>query len=292
MYRYLLAPIAALTLSTAACSQETVAPAPESGPAALCPDGFAALQSDTPGAAIDLLEACLSARQYPWRDELELRARLGAAHLVGGDGEQALFSFDQALGLLQDNGAGTDNPLLRRNRAAALLLLDRHEDALRDLETALSSPRTDAFTHLLHGSTLLELERAAEAVAAFDAAIRIEGDFIDAWAGRSAAFIDLELFDRAVEDGREAVAIDPEDATALNALCWSLVKAERAADGMEICEQAVAANPDSGSITHSLAAAREQVGETREARRLYALAFELDPDNDEIVADYERTRRR
>lgn len=289
MHRCFSASVLALTLTASACSQPAPPDASDEvqGP---CPDGFIALQSDTPADAIPLLEACLSAREYAWRDELELRARLGAAYLVDGDGERALLSIDQAIGLLHDNGARTDNPLLRRNRAAALLLLDRHDGAVRDLETALSVRGNDAFTHLLHGSALLALDRPAEAVAAFDAAIRIEGAYIDAWAGRSAAFIDLELFERAVGDGREAVAIDPENATALNALCWSLVKAERASEGLEICRQAVAAEPDSGAITHSLAAALEQVGQTVEARRLFARAFALDPDNEEIAADYQRTR--
>ena len=42
-------------------------------------------------------------------------------------------------------------------------------------------------------------------------------------------------------------------------------------------------------LVHSLASALEQVGREREARRLFARAYELDPDSDTIAEDYERT---
>ena len=106
--------------------------------------------------------------------------------------------------------------------------------------------------------------------------------------GRSAAFIELGLMDRAVEDGREAVAIAPDDGSTLNALCWALVRAERASEGLDICYAAVEAEPDSGAIVHSLAAALEQVGEDEEARPLFARAFELSPENTTIADDYAR----
>lgn len=264
------------------------APTAAQSPQAVCPDGYAALASDDPDAAIPAFEACLADQFYDWPVEAELRTRLGAAHLALGQGEAALIVYNQVFALVQTNRGDADHPLLRRNRAAAFLQLNRFDDALADLEIALRRRPEDGFTNLLAGSTYLELDRGAEAVAAFDAAVRAEPDYAAAWIGRSAAFIELDMSEAAIADAQEAVSLEPEDAGALNALCWALVQAGRAADGLEICEAAVAADPESGAITHSLAAALEQIGRIEEARTLYARAFDLAPDDKEVAADYNR----
>lgn len=254
----------------------------------LCPEGYEALQAAEPDAAIGAFEACLSEQLYDWPVEAELRARLGAAQLATGDADGALLSYNQVFALVDGNGGNVDNPLMRRNRAAAYLQLDRHEEALEDIERALMAAPQDSFAQLLAGSAYLDLDRPEEAVAAFDTALRTDPGYVSAWIGRSAAFVEMGFNDQAVSDGREAVSIDPDDAGALNALCWALVKAGRAADGLSICDQAVEADPDSGPIVHSRAAALEQLGRHDEAAELYARAHELAPEDPEITADYER----
>ncbi|MGJ3231584.1 MAG: tetratricopeptide repeat protein [Oceanicaulis sp.] len=257
-------------------------------PADLCPDGYAALSKGEAEAASTAFEDCLAERLYDWPVEAELRARLGAAQLAAGESEAALLTYNQVFALVEGNGGDVDNPLIRRNRAAAYLQLDRHEEALEDIRRALALAPDDAFAQLLAGSAYLDLDRPEEAVAAFDSALRVDPGYVSAWIGRSAAFVELGLDDNAVADGREAVSIDPDDAGALNALCWALVKAGRAADGLEICDAAVEAEPDSGPIVHSRAAALEQLGRQEEAAELYARAYELAPDDPEITEDYRR----
>lgn len=258
----------------------------------VCPDGYQALRDGEPETAAGAFEACLSQRLYDWPVEAELRARLGAAQLAAGDAEAALLTYNQVFALVDGNGGNVDNPTMRRNRAAIYLQLDRHEEALADIDRALGAAPDDSFARLLAGSAYLDLDRHEEAVAAFDTALRADPDYVSAWIGRSAAFIELGLMDQAVSDGREAVAIAPDDAGALNALCWALVKAGRAADGLSICDAAVEADPESGAIVHSRAAALEQLGRHEEAAELYARAHELAPDDPEITADYERVHGR
>jgi tetratricopeptide (TPR) repeat protein len=256
--------------------------------AAPCPAGYDALDANDPEGAIPAFETCLSRQLYAWPVEVELRARLGAAHLALGEGDAALLAYNQAFALIQGNGGNTDSPLIRRNRAAAYLQTGDYEAALSDIERALASQPDDAFTRLLQGSALLDLDRPEEAVAAFDAAVRSEPDYASAWIGRSAAFVEMELTANGVSDAEEAVALAPQDAGALNALCWALVQDGRAADGLDICDAAVAADPASGAIVHSRAAALEQVGRVEEAATLYARAHDLAPDDPEITADHER----
>lgn len=257
-------------------------------PATPCPAGYEALSADDPAAAVDAFTACLQRQLYDWPTEAELRTRLGAAQLALGEGEAALLAYNQVFALVQANGGDIDNPLIRRNRAAAYLQTGDYEAALADLDRALRVRPDDAFTRVLQGSALLDLDRPEEAVAAFDAAVRAEPDYTSAWIGRSAAFVEMDLPENGVEDAQEAVSLSPDDAGALNALCWALVNAGRAADGLDICDAAVEADPESGAIVHSRAAALEQVGRTDEAAELYARAHALDPEDPEIAADHHR----
>lgn len=257
---------------------------------ALCPEGYAAMIDGDAERAISELRACLSARLHPWEAEAELRVRLGAAQLALGDAQSALLTYNQILALIADNEGNPDVPIVRRNRGVALLQLDRPEEALSDLLIAERGMPRDDFVQILLGGVYMELGRGTEAIAAYDNAVRLAPDSPGGWIGRSAAFIELDLMDRAVADGREAVSIAPEDGSALNALCWALVRAERAAEGMDICHAAAQAEPEVGEIVHSLAAALEQTGETEEARRLFARAYELSPDNQTLADDYARTR--
>lgn len=288
-----IAATALVRLALLACAAALAATLASGGPASaqradLCPDGYAALQAGEAETAIAAFETCLSEQLYDWPVEAELRARLGAAQLALGEADAALLSYNQVFALVEGNGGDVDNPLMRRNRAAAYLQLNRQEEALADLQRALQTAPDDAFGQLLAGSAYLELDRPEEAVAAFDTALRTDPGYMSAWVGRSAAFVELGLDEQAVSDGREAVSIAPEDASALNALCWALVKAGRAADGLTICDAAVEADPDSGPIVHSRAAALEQLGRDDEAAQLYARAFELAPDDPEIEADHRR----
>lgn len=274
--------------SVAAALVAALAPPALTQNGSACPAGYDALQDGDADAAVEAFNGCLARELHDWPVEAELRTRLGAAHLALGEGEAALLAYNQVFSLLEAHGGDTDHPLIRRNRAAAYLQTGAYEAALADLDRAIAALPEDAFTRVLQGSALLDLERPEEAVAAFDAAVRAEPDYVSAWIGRSAAFVEMDLAENGVTDAEEAVSLDPEDAGALNALCWALVNAGRAADGLDICDAAVEADPDSGSIVHSRAAALEQVGRLEEAAELYARAHALDPDDPELAADHAR----
>ena len=256
----------------------------------ICPQGYNALGEDDASGAIENFRQCLTARQYEWTDEAELRARLGAAYLVNGDAQDALMAYNQVLALIEDHDGNTNNVMVRRNRAAAYMELGRYEDALEDLLIAARQDRDDAFLYMMLGSAYLETDQSADAVAAFDEAIRAEPNFAPGWIGRSAALIEVGLSDRAVDDAQEAVAIEPNAADSLNALCWALVNDQRASEGLAICDAALEADPESAAIIHSKAAALEQVGRMGEARELYTRAYETDPDDPEIAEDYYRVQ--
>lgn len=254
----------------------------------LCPDGYSALSDNDAPQAIEAFDDCLRQQFFEWPAEAELRTRLGAALLAEGRAEEALIASNQILALIEANQGDSNHPLVRRNRAAAFVQLDRYEDALADLAIARERNPADSFSAVLEGTALLHLDRYAEAVAAYDAALRIEPGYGAAWMGRSNAFLELGLMENGVSDAEEALTLSPDDPNAMNALCWALIQAERAQDGLSLCQRASELAPDSGSITHSLAAALEQIGDLDTARSLYARAYEQAPEVDLIAEDYAR----
>ncbi len=263
------------------------------GPAAVedrCGAAPAHLQSERYAEAEAAFEACLAARSHDWEEEAALRMGLASARMALDRPGPALEAYDRILALIETHAGDPGHPVVRRNRALALLRLGQPEAALDDVEMALARSPRDLLALMIAGSAQLETGEDEAAVAAFDAALALAPDEIGALAGRSAALAGLGRHDAALADALDAVSIAPDDAGALNALCWALVKAGRADDALPTCDAALEARPESGPITHSRAAALEQLGRVDEARELYARAYELDPASREIAADYNRTR--
>lgn len=281
--------ITALSLFVAltACGQK--APNDEAVAENPCQAGAAALAADDPDGAVTALEACLESRELGAEEEAVIHSQLGGAYLYLDRYEDAIRAFDMAYAIAETRGTTLNSPYVRRNRGIARYRTGRHDDALEDLERAARELPDDMLTYLNLGSVYLDVDRPAEAVAAFDTVTRLEPSWPSGWISRSGALLELGMNDAAIDDARRAVELDPESGFTLNALCWSLVEDGQAAAALPICEQAVAAEPEIGAIVHSLASALEGVGRTEEAYPLFAEAFELTPDSEEIENDYRRT---
>lgn len=279
----------ALALCAPACAQKDSDVAEAGSAGDPCAAGEAALRADDTEGAITAFEECLESRTLEPETEAVVHSQLGAAYLYAERYEEALRAFDLAFAIAQTQGTELDSPYVRRNRGLARLRVGRTEDALDDLQQAYAELPDDMLTALFLGEAYMELERPAEAVAAFDTVTRLEPAWPSGWISRSAAFLELGMTDRAVADARRAVEADPESGFTLNALCWSLIQDGQPETALPTCRQAVEAEPESGAIIHSLASALEDTGQVEEARPLFARAYELSPDSDEIREDYERT---
>ncbi|MBI1234256.1 MAG: tetratricopeptide repeat protein [Alphaproteobacteria bacterium] len=278
--------IAALTLCAPACAQRESDVAEIEDP---CAAGEAALRADETETAITSFEACLESRTLDPEQEAIVHSQLGGAYLYAERWEDALREFDLAYAIAETQGTSLNSPYVRRNRGLARLRLGRLEGALSDLQAANAELPDDMLAALFLGDAYMELDRPAEAVAAFDTVTRLEPAWPSGWISRSAAFLELGMNDRAVADARRAVEAAPESGFTLNALCWALVENGQPETALPTCRQAVEAEPESGAIVHSLASALEDSGQVEEALPLFARAHELSPDSDEIREDYERT---
>ncbi len=106
------------------------------------------------------------------------------------------------------------------------------------------------------------------------------------WFSRAVAYERSRRWPEAEADFRAALEIEPNQATVLNYLGYSLVeRGESLDEALEMIERAVAAEPDSGYITDSLAWALFRLGRYEEAVPHMERAVELEP-TDPILNDH------
>lgn len=118
------------------------------------------------------------------------------------------------------------------------------EDAAGHARKATRKWPQDGEAWVLAGMVAAELEVPEEAVMAFDRALALDADDVDALVGRAGAWLDRADTEKALVDGRAAVELAPDDAEA----------------------------------HFVLATALELAGRTKEADREYRRAERLDPD--------------
>ena len=106
------------------------------------------------------------------------------------------------------------------------------------------------------------------------------------WFSRAVSYERTGEWDKAESDFRAALEIEPNQATVLNYLGYSLVeRGEKYDEALGMIERAVAAQPDSGYIVDSLAWALYRLGQYDEALQHMERAVELEP-TDPVLNDH------
>jgi len=101
---------------------------------------------------------------------------------------------------------------------------------------------------------------------------------------RAICYERTEQWDKAVADFRRVLAIEPENADALNYLGYTWVdRNENLTEAFEMIEKAVELEPQSGAIVDSLGWAHYKLGQYHEARKNLEKAVELTPDSATII---------
>lgn len=177
------------------------------------------------------------------------------------------------------------------DKAAALNALEREDEAIALLASAMRREPTALETGAALGNLLASDERHREAVEVLDGVIARLSDTPDkdAWRyyiTRAASFLALDDWPRAEEDLKRAVDIAPEEPTALNYLGYSW--AERGLnldEAFALIEKAVSLRPSSGAIIDSLGWAHYQLGNYEDAVGHLEQAASLEPA-DPVITDH------
>jgi predicted Zn-dependent protease len=175
----------------------------------------------------------------------------------------------------------------RRIMIAVLLENDRLMEVLHQLRSDLESlPDTPPYKSLrlelslMEAEALLQHNRPKESLDVLDAIGKRFGDKSALFLyTRSLAYEKLGRFADAERDLRTLLADNPDDATALNALGYSLAnRSERLPEALQLIQHAARLEPDDPAITDSLGWVYFRMGQTQKALNYLQTAFTALPD--------------
>ncbi len=109
-----------------------------------------------------------------------------------------------------------ENSQIYYNRAGALLLINRTEDAILDLNKSIQFKDDFAEAHDTRGKAKLRLNKYDEAILDFANAIALNPNLESAWFNRASAYLFKGEFELALSDLNIAIEINPEFAAAYN----------------------------------------------------------------------------
>lgn len=256
-------------------------------------------------AAREVLAALLA--EFP-ADPEGLRA-LGYLEFHAGDAEAARAAFMTLLahgqyrndalfylgGLLEQEGAteeaaqfyarmdGGEHLLTAQVRLALLMVqLGRPELALEHLERfAERNPAAAPQLGVARAELLARLGRPEEAVPVYDELLARDPDAVGLRYARAMLLVELDRIDGAVADFEHIVGLRPDDATALNALGYTLAdRTERFDEAFALISRALELEPDSAAILDSKGWVLFRLGRSEEAVPYLeqALALQHDPE--------------
>ncbi len=176
------------------------------------------------------------------------------------------------------------------DRGWAYLQQDDHRNAEREFEAALK--QQPSFHPVETAMAYLSVARGneKEAVARFDRALQVEAAYVPALVGRGRVLLELDRDADALASFEAALAKDPSlaevrsrvDVLRFRAVQDLLGRAKTAAEARRwdeataIYRQAIATSPDSAFLYRDLAAVEHKAGQTAEALEHYRKAVELD----------------
>jgi tetratricopeptide (TPR) repeat protein len=236
------------------------------------------------------------------RFALALRPKFPLGQLLLADVLSAQHKPEESLAVLAEVQPGSPYYWSARLRAAINLdTLDRTDDAIAALK-ALTAENTDLVAAQMQlGDILRNKKRYAEAVTAYDEAIRRSAalGLPDRWTlfyDRGVALERAGQWERAEADLSHALELKPDQPMVLNYLGYSWIdRGENLEKGMKMIEKAVELRPEDGYIVDSLGWAHYRMGDYAGAVQYLEKAIELVPEdptiNDHLGDAYWRTER-
>lgn len=175
-----------------------------------------------------------------------------------------------------------DDSEFRVRLGLALARQERWQEAIAQYRSALALEPRASDAHLYWGLALQHQERWDEAVARLECAVELDSTtthalfYLGACLEQAARKTGSEdYFQRAAATFEELLALNPEDAYALNYLGYMYANAGvRLGEAVTLLQQAVALQPDNGAFLDSLGWAHYKLGQLERADELLRIALE------------------
>ena len=182
-------------------------------------------------------------------------------------------------------------PAAERNYALLARSTGRLDLAHQLAERAVASDPRDPAAHATLGNLLLEMERAAEAVDAYSAALRLDSGHVNARFNLGYALRRMGEPEAAVAEFRRLTERFPDDAGHWIGLGGALLEAARPRDALDVLARALALSPDDPEVLTELGIAHVDAGEFEAARGCYRRVIAARPDDGRGWLNYSKTRR-
>ncbi len=191
----------------------------------------------------------------------------GQLALQRGRPEQALADLDQALSLRSD--------LLRAHvaRGNALQQLGRNEDAVQAYAAAIALDPRAYDAHANRGVSWSRLGRDEQALLDYNAALALQPDTVDIRYNRGLLLFRGQRHSEALDDFDAVLSHHAKDAEAWSWRAYSLCALHRHAEAMQAANEACRLAPASASAWRAIAYVRMQLGQEREAIQAYRSAI-------------------
>jgi tetratricopeptide (TPR) repeat protein len=164
-----------------------------------------------------------------------------------------------------------------RQRGMALHRAGRLAEAERLYAEVLRHDPSDWLVHLSRGGALLALHHATQALAAFDAALALQPQCLEALHGRGMALQQLQRIEEALASFDAALALQPQSAEVCNSRGNALRRLQRLAEALASYDQALALQPALAVAHNNRGLVLQALGRYRDAALSYERALALQP---------------
>lgn len=226
------------------------------------------------------LDSLDAARSYLIRI-LNAGVRMNESHYYLGYIDENQGRAAEAIDHYLQVGTEFTNFLNAQRQAVRLLVLEERFDEAHALVLSVSEgrPELEIMLVAVEVDALMNTGQLERADALLSATLEIYADNVDLLFARALLSDRQGNLARAEEDLRRIIALEPQNATALNQLGYTLAdRTDRHEEALALLERAIAADPEDPAIIDSLAWAQYKLGRYEEALANLERAFAVFPD--------------
>jgi protein O-GlcNAc transferase len=172
-----------------------------------------------------------------------------------------------------------DQPVALNNQGVALEQLGRLDEALENLDRALSIAPDYADAFYNRGIVLLKMKRFEAALRSYDSALAVRPGYAEALSNRGIAMMELNLLDGALESFDRALAVKPEYPEALYNRGIMLLKLEQADQALASFDSALKIRPDYAEAIFNRGIALQILKRHDEAVTVFKHVLAVNPDH-------------
>ncbi|ULP71820.1 Serine/threonine-protein kinase C [Nodularia sphaerocarpa UHCC 0038] len=176
------------------------------------------------------------------------------------------------------NSINSNNAIALSQQGSTLFELQRYQDALAAYQEAVNISPDFVPGWSGQGKTLSELKKYQEALAAYDQAIQIQPDYVEAWSGRGFVLRNLQRYPEAIASFDKALQLDNNSPEVWNAKGETFSNLQQYNNAIQSYEKAIELQSNYYEAWYSKGLAFHNLKQYDDAITAYETAIEFKPD--------------